>query len=203
MCPYPYYAVMREITAPRHLRLRMVLYDKSRGIKPAAKGLARHSTITLTMDHYTHTPIDDERAALDRPSTNTHTESRQQSPVTTGATEARSAFTAHAAPKSPILSTTGHDTALDNTGAERAELLENTGTCQQSPTLGNKTGPLAQRLEQGTHNRLQTLKNKRRKTPLRRNLRIDPSELAQKLAKLSPNVLQRLLSAAENVGRKE
>ena len=36
------------------------------GATPAvAKSLARHSTITLTMDHYTHTLIGDERAALD------------------------------------------------------------------------------------------------------------------------------------------
>ena len=37
------------------------------GITPAvAKSLARHSTIVLTMDYYTHTLIEDERAALDR-----------------------------------------------------------------------------------------------------------------------------------------
>ena len=37
------------------------------GVMPAeAKALARHSTITLTMDHYTHTLIADERAALER-----------------------------------------------------------------------------------------------------------------------------------------
>jgi len=37
------------------------------GVVPAvAKSLARHSTIVLTMDHYTHTLIGDERAALDR-----------------------------------------------------------------------------------------------------------------------------------------
>jgi hypothetical protein len=36
-------------------------------VAPAvAKSLARHSTIVLTMDHYTHTLIEDERAALDR-----------------------------------------------------------------------------------------------------------------------------------------
>ena len=36
------------------------------GVTPAAaKSLARHSTIMLTMDHYTHTLISDERAALD------------------------------------------------------------------------------------------------------------------------------------------
>jgi hypothetical protein len=37
------------------------------GVVPAvAKSLARHSTIVLTMDHYTPTLIGDERAALDR-----------------------------------------------------------------------------------------------------------------------------------------
>jgi len=37
------------------------------GVAPAvAKSLARHSTIVLTMDHYTHTLIGDERAALDK-----------------------------------------------------------------------------------------------------------------------------------------
>jgi len=37
------------------------------GVVPAvAKSLARHSTIVLTMDHYTHVLIEDERAALDR-----------------------------------------------------------------------------------------------------------------------------------------
>jgi integrase len=37
------------------------------GVVPTvAKSLAQHSTIVLTMDHYTHTLIGDERAALDR-----------------------------------------------------------------------------------------------------------------------------------------
>jgi len=37
------------------------------GVAPAvAKSLARHSTITLTIDHYTHTLIGDERAALNK-----------------------------------------------------------------------------------------------------------------------------------------
>ena len=37
------------------------------GVAPAvAKTLARHSTITLTIDHYTHTLVEDERAALDK-----------------------------------------------------------------------------------------------------------------------------------------
>ena len=37
MCPYPYYTVMREVTAPKHLRLRMVLYARNHGVKPAAQ----------------------------------------------------------------------------------------------------------------------------------------------------------------------
>ncbi|MCX5676821.1 MAG: hypothetical protein NTX87_17655 [Planctomycetota bacterium] len=37
------------------------------GVVPAvARSLARHSGLVLTMDHYTHTLIGDERAALDR-----------------------------------------------------------------------------------------------------------------------------------------
>jgi integrase len=37
------------------------------GVSPAvAKTLARHSTITLTMDRYTHTLMSDQRAALNR-----------------------------------------------------------------------------------------------------------------------------------------
>lgn len=32
----------------------------------ARKGLARHSSITLTMDHYAHSLVEDERRALDR-----------------------------------------------------------------------------------------------------------------------------------------
>ncbi len=37
------------------------------GVAPAvATSLARHSTITLTMDHYTHTLMEDERSALAR-----------------------------------------------------------------------------------------------------------------------------------------
>jgi integrase len=39
---------------------------RSGGVPAVAKSLARHSTIVLTMDHYTHTLIGDERAALDR-----------------------------------------------------------------------------------------------------------------------------------------
>ena len=36
----------------------------TRRISPVAKSLARHSTITLTIDRYTHTVIGDQRQAL-------------------------------------------------------------------------------------------------------------------------------------------
>ena len=54
------------------------------GVAPAvAKSLARHSTITLTMDHYTHTLIEEERAALDRlPSIQTTEQARVDSRAT-------------------------------------------------------------------------------------------------------------------------
>jgi hypothetical protein len=35
-------------------------------VPAVAKSLARHSGLVLTMDHYTHTLIGDERAAVDR-----------------------------------------------------------------------------------------------------------------------------------------
>ena len=37
MRPYGYYRIMREVKAPRHLRLRMVVYAQQHGIKPAAR----------------------------------------------------------------------------------------------------------------------------------------------------------------------
>jgi len=39
---------------------------RSRVAPAVAKNLACHSTITLTMDHYTHTLVEDERSALAR-----------------------------------------------------------------------------------------------------------------------------------------
>ena len=48
-----------------------------------AKSLARHSTITLTMDHYTHTLIGDERPLLDRlPTMNPATPGREAAKAT-------------------------------------------------------------------------------------------------------------------------
>ena len=37
MCPYTYYGTMREIKAPKHLRLKMVLFAKHHGVKPTAR----------------------------------------------------------------------------------------------------------------------------------------------------------------------
>jgi integrase len=51
----------------RRLRHTFITRLARSGVVPAvAKSLARHSTIVLTMDHYTHTLIGDKRAALDR-----------------------------------------------------------------------------------------------------------------------------------------
>jgi len=53
-----------DFHAPRHTFITRLARS---GVVPAvAKSLARHSTIVLTMDHYTHTLMGDERAALDR-----------------------------------------------------------------------------------------------------------------------------------------
>jgi integrase len=53
-----------DFHALRHTFIRRLARS---GVAPAvAKSLARHSTITLTMDHYTHTFIEDERSALAR-----------------------------------------------------------------------------------------------------------------------------------------
>ncbi|MCX5670458.1 MAG: hypothetical protein NTU94_03950 [Planctomycetota bacterium] len=55
---------MVDFHALRHMFITRLARS---GVVPAvAKSLARHSTIVLTMDHYTHTLIGDERAALDR-----------------------------------------------------------------------------------------------------------------------------------------
>ena len=57
-------------------------------------------------------------------------------------------------PGGPIAAIAGQHRGIDKGGKNRAQYLVNAGTWQQSPTSGTKTGPLAQRLEQGTHNPL-------------------------------------------------
>ena len=37
MCPHGYYTIMRELKAPKHLRLRLVLYARTHGVKPTAR----------------------------------------------------------------------------------------------------------------------------------------------------------------------
>ena len=59
---------MRDLKAENDaLRHTFITRLARSGVVPAvAKSLARHSGLVLTMDHYTHTLIGDERAALDR-----------------------------------------------------------------------------------------------------------------------------------------
>jgi hypothetical protein len=63
--PYAPKSVHTQIGGPFHaLRHTFITRLARSGVVPAvAKSLARHSTITLTMDHYTHTLIEDERSA--------------------------------------------------------------------------------------------------------------------------------------------
>ncbi len=97
------------------------------GVAPAvAKSLARHSTITLTMDHYTHTLIGDERAALDRlPTMNPAPPGREAAKATgtydTTAIDPEKRIApalARSGPGGPILAITGQhperNTALQN-----------------------------------------------------------------------------------------
>jgi len=112
------------------------------GVAPAvAKSLARHSTITLTMDHYTHTLIGDERAALDRLPGIT--------PVTPEAEVARATGTgdfcaaqgdpgraapgaARRDPNGSQLAITRHDGPAGKTGGKRAQTRAKTTTCARS-----------------------------------------------------------------------
>jgi integrase len=56
--------LLSQVCALRHTFITRLARS---GVAPAvAKGLARHSAIILTMDHYTPTLVGDERAALDR-----------------------------------------------------------------------------------------------------------------------------------------
>ncbi len=134
------------------------------GVAPAvAKSLARHSTITLTMDHYTHTLIGDERAALDRlPTMNPAQPDREVATAATGTYDAaaqdpekRIALAlARSDPRRPTITIGGQQRGVDREGTNSAQLPVNTSTWQRRPAPANKTGPLAQRLEQGTHNPL-------------------------------------------------
>ena len=63
----PYRDASERVADFHALRHTFITRLARSGVAPAvAKSLARHSTITLTMDHYTHTFIEDERSALAR-----------------------------------------------------------------------------------------------------------------------------------------
>ena len=138
------------------------------GVAPAvAKSLARHSTIILTMDHYTHTLIGDERAALDRlpkikpvapqpeaaRATGTDdTVSRVDKTATTP--EARSALSARQRPGTPSRDITGQDRGLDRGGRKRAQSLEIAASCTRVARPVTKCRAHSSAVEQGTHNPL-------------------------------------------------
>jgi hypothetical protein len=59
---------------------------------------------------------------------------------------------ARSGPGGPRIAIAGQHRVLDSEGMNRAQLPTTAGTWQRTPTPANKTGPLAQRLEQETHN---------------------------------------------------
>ena len=128
------------------------------GVPPAvAKSLARHSTITLTMDHYTHMLIGDQRAALDRLPGITLAEPERESATATGTydihpSEARSACAARRTPDTPRPVITGQHSRLDKRGADSTGSPLIVGTCQHVARPDNSQAPLAQLAEQLTLN---------------------------------------------------
>ena len=133
------------------------------GVAPAvAKSLARHSTITLTMDHYTHTLIGDERAALDRLPTMIPAPPDREAAKATGTYDTTgrgpekgiAPALARSDPGRPFSVIARQRCGPDGRRVRCTQSPVNAGTWQRSPTLANKIGPLAQRLEQGTHNPL-------------------------------------------------
>ena len=138
------------------------------GVAPAvAKSLARHSTIVLTMDHYTHTLISDERTALDRlpriespkpereamRATGTY-DSAARIRETPGTAEARSAGAARRMPEPPEGANTRQHRRLDSKGRERAQSVEFAATCEHLPSPMHVSRAHSSAVEQGTHNPL-------------------------------------------------
>ena len=115
------------------------------GVAPSvAKSLARHSTITLTMDHYTHTVIGDERAALDRLPTLTPTPTvpaleSAKATGTDGRAESSDSLIARLIARSGSLTPTGANTGDDSLvgmeAGEHGKTPIKTGDCEhlQSP----------------------------------------------------------------------
>jgi len=135
------------------------------GVAPAVpKSLARHSTIVLTMDHYTHTLIGDERAALDRlpriePSAPEREAARATGtdhavPQAADTPEARSAIAARRTPGPPHLASTRQHRTLDSGGRQGAQSFEFTTTCERLSLPANERRAHSSAAEQGTHNPL-------------------------------------------------
>ncbi len=129
--------------------------------RAVAKSLARHSTITLTMDHYTHTLIGDDRAALDRLPTMTPATPPLESEKATGTDNAAAGddpllalLLARKDPETPKLAIIRQHRRTRAKKDSASETPVNAGVCHHSPLSYNERGPLAQRLEQGTHNPL-------------------------------------------------
>jgi len=125
------------------------------GVAPAvAKSLARHSTITLTMDHYTHTLIEDERAAIERLPGIEAVKPEREAARATGTDNAvphadaalqtpgaRCAFAARRLPGTPKRAVTRQDDRSEKKGGEGAQVVVNTTTCAHSPTHVNGGPP--------------------------------------------------------------
>ena len=176
------------------------------GVAPAvAKSLARHSTITLTMDHYTHTLIGDERAALDRLPTMNPVQLDREAAKATGTynttakdPEKRIAHAlARSDPGGPNIAIAGQHHSLDSEGTSSAQLLMKAGTWQRTPTPANKTGPLAQWLEQGTHNPLVVGSNPTgpSKVPPSKRLSLDKAVRGMQCLPREPHAFSRDLTA--------
>jgi len=118
------------------------------GVAPAvAKSLARHSTIMLTMDHYTHTLIEDERSALDRlPALAPDGQEREvaratgtydASPDRQLPPPARSALSARRRPGTSKPAASRQDRRSRKEKGEGAQVVVNATTCAHSPSYVN------------------------------------------------------------------
>jgi len=119
------------------------------GIAPSvAKSLARHSTITLTIDRYTHTVIGDQRQALDvLPVIGAKEQAQQQAlraaagaETTTASALPRAAqTTALTHQKSPKQAIGSHDQMGARKGKRGAQMRAIGTTCEHSPSSGTNT----------------------------------------------------------------
>jgi len=172
------------------------------GVAPAvAKSLARHSTIILTMDHYTHTLIGDERAALDRLPKMEPVAPRPEVaratgtddvPVcggdTPGTPEARSALSARRRPGTPSHVITGQDRGLDRRGRKRAQSLEIVANCTRVARPVSKCRAHSSAAEQGTHNPLVAGSNPAGPTNVRQGHVVPSGDTCATYAPLPPCV---------------